>query len=201
MKCVLYLSVFLLALNSALASILTEEVKNYENFQVLRVKTESRNDIETLYGLNGVHFWNEGRIGGHADIMFQPSLLDNAKNELKKLGFEFSVMVENVGELMRLEKVPTSNDREIINTKHAMTWTEYHSQDDMEGFLDYLAETYDFVEVESIGESYEGRPMRVLKVCKGGCGNKPAMWIDGGIHAREWISPASVTWLMQELVK
>ena len=64
MKCVLYLSVFLLALNSALASILTEEVKNYENFQVLRVKTESRNDIETLYGLNGVHFWNEGRIGG-----------------------------------------------------------------------------------------------------------------------------------------
>jgi hypothetical protein len=27
-----------------------------------------------------------------------------------------------------------------------------------------LANTYDFVEVESIGESYEGRPMRVVKV-------------------------------------
>ena len=45
-----------------------------------------------------------------------------------------------------------------------MTWTEYHDQDDIESFLDYLANTYDFVEVESIGESYEGRPMRVVKV-------------------------------------
>ena len=45
-----------------------------------------------------------------------------------------------------------------------MTWTEYHSQDDVEAYLDYLAATYDFVEIESIGESFEGRPMRVMKV-------------------------------------
>merc|ERR1711973_616107 len=32
--------------------------------------------------------------------------------------------------------------------------------------------------------------MILAKVCKGGCGNKPAMWIDGGIHAREWITHA-----------
>ena len=46
-----------------------------------------------------------------------------------------------------------------------MTWTEYHNQDDIETYLDYLATNYDFVEVESIGESHEGRPMRVVKVC------------------------------------
>ena len=45
-----------------------------------------------------------------------------------------------------------------------MTWDEYHEQDRVEEFLDYLAFTYDFVEVESIGESYQGRPMRVIKV-------------------------------------
>ena len=27
------------------------------------------------------------------------------------------------------------------------------------------------------------------------------MWIDGGIHAREWISPATVTWMLKELVE
>ena len=26
-------------------------------------------------------------------------------------------------------------------------------------------------------------------------------WPDGGIHAREWISPAAVTWLLKELVE
>ena len=45
-----------------------------------------------------------------------------------------------------------------------MTWTEYHKQEDIESFLDYLADTYDFVEVESIGVSHEERPLRVIKV-------------------------------------
>ena len=44
--------------------------------------------------------------------------------------------------------------------------------------------------------------MKVLKVCKGrgGCGKKPAIWIDGGMHAREWISPASVTYIVKKLL-
>ena len=45
-----------------------------------------------------------------------------------------------------------------------MSWTEYHSKEDMEDFLDYLASTYNFVTLETIGESYEGETMRVAKV-------------------------------------
>jgi len=30
---------------------------------------------------------------------------------------------------------------------------------------------------------------------------KPAIWLDGGIHAREWISPATVTYMANELIK
>ena len=42
----------------------------------------------------------------------------------------------------------------------------------------------------------------MIKVCQNNeCGNKPAMWIDGGIHAREWISPATVLWTLKELVE
>merc|ERR1712226_641931 len=74
---------------------------------------------------------------------------------------------------------------------------------DMEAYMDYLVETYpDLVSIDEIGTSYEGRKMRVLKICKGGtCGQKPAMWIDGGIHAREWVSPAVTTFHMKELVE
>lgn len=65
-----------------------------------------------------------------------------------------------------------------------MTWDEYHSLDDMNSFFDYLESNYPFVSTEVIGQSYEGRDMKVVKVCKGESGNKKAVWIDGGIHAR-----------------
>lgn len=41
---------------------------------------------------------------------------------------------------------------------------------------------------------------KVLRISNGKP-NLPAIWIDGGIHAREWISPAVVTYLIDYLVE
>ena len=58
------------------------------------------------------------------------------------------------------------------------------------------------VSVETIGVTHENRKMKVVKICKGkaGCGKKPGMWIDGGMHAREWISPSVTTYLLRKLL-
>jgi len=174
----------------------------FDNYKVLRVQIPDENalkyisnpDHETLYNV-----WAEPRITRHSDIMVAPENMETVINGLNEMGLEFSTMIADVQKLIDLESKPTAK----INADHPMTWTEYHSQDDMEEYMDYLAETYpELVSIEDIGTSYEGRPMRVLKICKGGtCGEKPAMWIDGGIHAREWISPAVTTYHMKELVE
>ena len=46
----------------------------------------------------------------------------------------------------------------------------------------FLTETFpETVSTEVIGQSYEGRDMRVIKICGGGeCGKKPGMYIEGG---------------------
>lgn len=82
-----------------------------------------------------------------------------------------------------------------------MDWSSYHSLDDIYDYYSYLESTYNFTSVESIGQSHEGEEMLLLKVCRGGCGNKPAMWLDSGVHAREWISPATLTWILREIVE
>ena len=53
------------------------------------------------------------------------------------------------------------------------------------------------LKVEEIGESWEGRPIYVMKICYNKCGSKPIYWIDSAIHPRERISPAVVTFFTQ----
>jgi murein tripeptide amidase MpaA len=57
------------------------------------------------------------------------------------------------------------------------------------------------VQVESIGKSYEGRDIWLVTVTSGGAANeKPALWVDGNIHASE-VSPTSAClYLLNKLV-
>ena len=41
--------------------------------------------------------------------------------------------------------------------------------------------------------------MRVLQILKAGSG-APNVWIEAGIHAREWISPAMATYIIDSLL-
>lgn len=81
-----------------------------------------------------------------------------------------------------------------------MTWKAYHRLSDYYGYLDYLATSYPkLCSVQTIGNTVEGRPLRVLKISNGRIGNK-AIWLDGGIHAREWISPATLSHITNYVV-
>jgi len=48
------------------------------------------------------------------------------------------------------------------------------------------------ISVQTIGTSTEGRPLRLLKIATNDGVDKPAIFIDGTFHAREFISPATV---------
>ena len=47
---------------------------------------------------------------------------------------------------------------------HQRFWKKYNSMGEINLYLRWLSANYDFVSVENIGQSYENRPMNVLKV-------------------------------------
>jgi len=54
--------------------------------------------------------------------------------------------------------------------------------------------------LDVIGKSYEGRDIHVLKISKNDGNGKPAIFFDATFHAREWITPATLTWAINEIL-
>ncbi|CAB3387113.1 Hypothetical predicted protein, partial [Cloeon dipterum] len=141
----------------------------------------------------------------HVDIMVPATALDQVKAELQNVSATFRVMIADVEAAIKDEN-PALSESELEELEgrkgHRMTFQNYHRVSDIHGYLDYLAQTFpDLVSVQTIGSSIEGRPLKMIKITGAKAGPKPAFYIDGGIHAREWISPASVSYIIQELVE
>jgi murein tripeptide amidase MpaA len=65
-----------------------------------------------------------------------------------------------------------------------------------------LAQTYpQLVTREVLVQSFERRDVFALKISRGGFGNKPIIFIDGGMHAREWVSQASLMYFLHRLIE
>ena len=65
-----------------------------------------------------------------------------------------------------------------------MNWLSYQNFATINSWLDCLAASFPHkAEVREIGRSFEGRPLKVVRIGDGDT-SKPAVFIDGGIHAR-----------------
>ena len=48
-------------------------------------------------------------------------------------------------------------------------------------YLSELNSTHNSVSLETIGKTYEGKDLQVIKICQNKqCGRNPAVWLDGG---------------------
>lgn len=76
---------------------------------------------------------------------------------------------------------------------------QYNLLDDIYEFLERIqSEHPDRATIINIGESYEGRPLKVIKISTNE--NNPVIFIEANIHAREWISSATALWTINELL-
>ena len=202
MKLVLYtICCFLIATSNRVSN-------RYDNFKVLRVQVP--NEVSAVVIMKDlqdyVDVWSEPRIGHHSDLMVSPTNLKFVENKLKETSLEYSVMIDNVQRLLETEKVNENKKSDSLRANHIghpMTWEKYHSLHDIDAYMDYLVKYFPHIaSIEEIGTSYEGRKMRVFKICKNGvCGKKPAICINSGVHAREWIGPSTVTFIINELLE
>lgn len=80
-----------------------------------------------------------------------------------------------------------------------MEWNVYYNLSQINGWLDDLVATYPNTVSKIVGGvSYEGRNIEGIKISHGS--GRRAIFIESGIHAREWISPATTCYIINELL-
>ncbi|NWX19823.1 CBPB2 Carboxypeptidase, partial [Aegotheles bennettii] len=121
------------------------------------------------------------------------SSINSIKAQLRQLTIKHNVSMGNVEDLIEKQAI---ND--TVSPRGSSSYYEnYHSMKEIYHWMeDIVKEHSDLLQKIYIGSSYEKRPLYVLKLSKSPEKSKSAIWIDCGIHAREWISPAFCLWFI-----
>ncbi|GBP80206.1 Zinc carboxypeptidase A 1 [Eumeta japonica] len=188
-------------MNALPASCVKAQIR-YDEYKVFSVVPETEDQIQALKDLSQellYEFWTDFLdVGKNVKIMVAPNRVKDFYSSLNSIGLRPDLNINNVQQLIDAQLKRPYNGR---NT-NSFGWNHYHNLEEIYDWLDGLADTYpDVVTVVVMGHSNAQREIKGVIIDFNKKGNESAIaMIEGGIHAREWISPATVTWLINEFL-
>ncbi|XP_069323782.1 carboxypeptidase B2 isoform X1 [Eulemur rufifrons] len=182
-----------------------QHVFAFQSGQVLSALPRTSRQVQILQNLTTTYeivLWRPV-IADHIEKKMEVHFFVNAsdvstvKVHLKMNGILFRVLLEDVETIIQQQ---TSNT--TLSPRASSSYYErYHPLNEIYTWIEHMTETYpDMVKKIHIGSSYEKHPLYVLKVSGKEQNAKNAIWIDCGIHAREWISPAFCLWFVDKVI-
>ncbi|XP_005402500.1 PREDICTED: carboxypeptidase A1 [Chinchilla lanigera] len=183
--------------------------EDFVGHQVLRISAADEAQVQKVKELEDLEhlkldFWRgPTNPGSPIDVRVPFSSVQAVKVFLESLGIRYKIMIEDVQSLLDEEKeqMLSSKPRTWVRSTDAFNYATYHTLEEIHDFVDLLvSENPQLVSKIQIGNTYEGRPIYVLKFSTGG-NNRPAIWIDTGIHSREWVTQASGVWFAKKITE
>ncbi|XP_012669178.1 carboxypeptidase A5 isoform X3 [Otolemur garnettii] len=179
---------------------------NFTGDQVLRVLAKDEKQLSLLRDLEGlkpqkVDFWRApARPSLPVDMRVPFSELKEIKAYLESHGLAYSIMIKDIQVLLDEERAAMAKSRRLERSTSSFSYSSYHNLEEIYSWIDsFVTENSDIVSKIQIGNSFENRSILVLKFSTGGS-RRPAIWIDTGIHSREWITHATGIWTAKKIV-
>lgn len=150
------ITVLLFAISATLAT-----PARFDNYKVYSVQVESDEHQEHLTNLqhtsNDYSMWNAIRVGRSADIMVPPHKTAEFHELVASLTLNSTLKIENVQHLI-------DNERSRMQSP-TFGWTDYQNLNSIYTWLDeQLAIFPQILTSIEIGQSYEGRTIRAVKL-------------------------------------
>ncbi|KAM8818469.1 carboxypeptidase A4 [Rhynchonycteris naso] len=175
--------------------------------QVFRINVRNGDEISKLKKLVNsdnlkLSLWKSfSTLGLPVDVLVPAVSLQPVKFFLKSQDLDYSVTIEDLQSLLDKEHEEMQHNEEQERSNNNFNYEAYHSLEAIYQEMDNIAG--DFPELASrvkIGHSFENRPMYVLKFSTGKGSQRPAIWLNAGMHSREWISQATAMWTARKIV-
>ncbi|XP_052749803.1 carboxypeptidase B-like [Galleria mellonella] len=178
-----------------LFGLVSAKLKQYDGFTLYEVVVENTeqemvfNKLESELNLD---VWSRATPEQSGRILVSKSEKTEFENELSTAGIKHTIVVENMEELIELERKQLSEADEMsagINM-YGIAIDTMHTYDQVNSFLEQLANNYTSVNLLSQGTTFEGRPINYIRISSSNFTdyNKPVVFIQSLIQAREWIS-------------
>ncbi|KAL9959741.1 hypothetical protein ACROYT_G033096 [Oculina patagonica] len=171
--------------------------------KVVRVTPEVESHLVFLRGLEKradikIDFWKEpSRLFQPVDIEVSEEDFITLSSLLEADGIEFKVQIDDVHKLIEKQL-------ETIGAKGGGGgWhSQYHKLAAINSKLYQVHNNYrNMTSIINLGRSHKKRQMRAIKIQGNYSFNKPVFFIECGIHAREWVSPATCMFIIDEMTQ
>ncbi|CAD7086385.1 unnamed protein product [Hermetia illucens] len=174
------------------------ELIRYDNYNIYQVKPETSEQLTLLEHLestsDSLRFLTPiTTVGRSVNILVAPHKQPEFLDILKDNGVAQSLIEKD------FQKTLDAEQESFKSRSGVYDWNSYHTLEENYEWLRTLVEQYpDKVELIVAGSTYEGREILGVKVSF-----KPdnkGVFLETGIHAREWIGPATVTYILNQLL-
>lgn len=154
----------------------------------------------------GYDFLSLSRLLAHPSrLIVSPEQLSGFEQLVKDQQMTYQLINADLGATIAEEFAQRQMQRRLlpITGKGRLTNDRYYTHEEIINYIDDLAERYPSrVFVKTVGFSYQQRALKTITITNGdGRANKKVVFMDGGFHAREWISPAAVLYVIDQLVE
>ncbi|EFP05999.1 hypothetical protein CRE_04950 [Caenorhabditis remanei] len=177
------------------------EYKNYDGFKILEVNFQNPRvkkyvqEIDKNLGFMP-DFLGENWKQKQAHYFIDKDSVEKVRSNLAMNNITYQMRDVNPQLFKVRRKRRDLNGVVTINDVN----NRYLSYDEQMQFLNTLSQQYpDDVKLQKLGNSYEGRALTAVRIGDDGS-NKPIVWIDAGVHAREWISYNVALYLVYTIV-
>ncbi|XP_063612315.1 carboxypeptidase B-like [Penaeus indicus] len=162
------------------------------------VGDRDRRFLRSLEGRRGIDFLRQDGARGVVEIAVPSEVVEEVTAELKENNMTTKTIVDDLAQIMN-EKSPHSR---TLAAGEA-TFARFMTYEEIVSYIERLPHKYpDRVQLRVAGLSEENRPIYVLVIASpGASADRPVIVVDGGAHAREWVSPAAALYLVGRLLE